>query len=406
MRHRLHALAVLALLPALAQASPAPLLVFVVDDVAVSDVAARLSLERLKTSLEATLEAAPSAELGLCRGEPVSGADAALTALDEADDAWLRMAFDEADRLLRDAVAWALAHPAAMARDARLTARLAIATARLVQTAQLLGRDTVDDALLKRALAWWGEVPLSDDEVPADVAAQTARRAATDAGCRGDVRVVVVGGAGADETLVLGNHTLPLADEAALRLPCGTWTARRFDASGTPSDWEWRVTVAEEQPTSLAVLPRFERAARLQGEHSIEVRSYAGLVDDVQLLAGDRPFRLVALGVGADGHATARDLLEPNVPVAGAPSLAVTASAPRPASGARWAPWALYGVAVAAAATGAALHVVTNGWIADQNTGRGSYFDRIRAGKTGTVAAYGVAGGAALAGAIWHVAIW
>ena len=395
-------------LAAPAEAADAPLLAFVSPGREPPDIAARLALERLKSALEASLGGLPTATLGLARAGAVVDPTPALRAVALADEAWLRSSFDAADAHLREGVAWALEHPSAVAGSPEASARLAVATARLVQVAGLTGRDDDDDPLLARALAWWGDAPLPDDEVPPEVLELVRRRAAETAGCTGVVRWVVLNGdeepAGA---LVLGGRRVSLAPEGTARLPCGTWSARRVDGSGEPSPWEWRLDVNAARPSLLVVTPRLERALRLVGERSLELGAYPELVDDLTALAAGRPVRTVELRLAPDGVATARDLQEPNVPLEQGATVTTSATTtPRAPSATRWAPWVLYGLSAAALATGVALNVATNGWIADQNNGTGSHFERIEAGKAGTWSAYGVAGATALAGAIWQVAIW
>jgi len=404
----MHRLAVLFVVLALTatRVQAGPLVVFVVDERDQPDVAARLALERLKAALEASLEAAPSTMLGLARAEAAAGPGAALRTLDDADEAWLRSSFDEAEGLLRDALGWALARLPAVASDAHAGPRLAVAAARLLQLAEMGGRAPGDDALLVRALAWWGELPLPDDEVPPELAAEVHRLARAATACTGEVRWLVLGVPEPGATLALGGRRVALDGEGTARLPCGTWSARGFDADGRPAPWEWRLEVTPDRPQALRLAPRFEGALRLAGERSLEVRAYPELAEDVDALADGRPYRVVRLSVDVAGQVSARDLLEPNVPVAGAPAMTTSAAAPRPTTLPRWVPWALYGVSAAALAAGIALDVVTNRWIRDQNTGTGSRFDRIEAGKVGTWTAFGVAGAAALAGAVWQVASW
>jgi hypothetical protein len=394
-------------LAAPAEAADAPLLAFVSPEREPPDIAARLALERLKAALEASLDGLPTATLGLSRAGATVDAAPALKAIALADDAWLRSSFDAADAHLREAVAWALEHLPAVAGSPEASERLAVATARLVQVAGLTGRADDDDPLLSRALAWWGDAPMPDDEMPPEVLDLVRQRAAAATGCTGVVRWVVLGDDEPSGALLLGGRRVSLAAEGTGRLPCGTWSARRIDGSGDPSPWEWRLDVSEGRPSLLVVIPRLERALRLVGERSLELCAYPELVDDLTAVAAGRPLRTIALRLAPDGVATARDLLEPNVPLEqGATVTTSAATAPRPPSATRWAPYVLYGLSAAALATGVALNVATNGWIADQNNGTGSHFERIEAGKTGAWTAYGVAGATALAGAIWQVAIW
>jgi hypothetical protein len=369
-------------------------------------VGARLALERLKAGLEASLSPAPSASLGLVRSDAEQPTVRNLQPLVDGEDAWLRSSFDEADELLRDAVGWALAHLPTVAGDARATEQLALATARLVQMVGLTGLSLDDDALVQRALAWWGDLPLPEDDVPPDVIDDVRRLASRRAACTGEVRWRVAGPLEPGTALALGGRKVELTDEGSVRLPCGTWSARRYDAAGTPSAWEWRLEVSADAPLAVVVAPRFEKALRLQSERSIEIRAYAGWLDDLTAVAADRPFRALEVGMGRNGDAVVRDALEPNVPVPGGAVIQASASPREAQRSIRWVPWALYGLSAAALATAITLNAVTNDWIREQNSGEGARFDRIRQGKAGAWSAYGLAGASAMAGALWHVATW
>jgi hypothetical protein len=379
-------------------------LVFVVDGEAERPVADRLALERLKSGLETSLGATPVAELGLNRADPVPTDGRLRQRLDEGEEAWLRSAFDEAEDLLRDAVAEGLSHLSAVATLPEAGPRFLAGTVRLVQLAGLSGREVEADPLLLRALAWWGDTPLSEDEYPPDVCALVKRLAASSARCSGEVSWQVSGPLEPGSSLVLGGRRFDLAAPGRARLPCGTWSARRLDAAGRPSPWEWRVPVVGDTRRGIVVSARFERALTVAGERSLEVRGYPELEADLDLLAGEHPVRLLEVARGPDGQPAVRDPRESSE--APARALEIAISTPTRRAPARWAPWALYGLSAAALLTGVTLNVVTNGWIQDQNTGRGSGFERIRQAEIGAWSCYGIAGATAVAGALWQAMTW
>jgi hypothetical protein len=390
--------------PRLGGASPSAVLVFVADGAAEPPVSERLALERLKAGLEASLNAAPVAALGLTHADPSPPEGSLLRRLEEGEDAWLRSAFDEADDVLRDAVAQGLAHLSAVATDPAAGPRLLAGTVRLVQLAGLSGREVANDPLVLRSLAWWGGTPLSEDEYPPDVCALVKHLAASSARCTGEISWRVAGPLAPGSTLVLGGRRFDLSSPGSAHLPCGSWPARRLDAVGRPSPWEWRVAVTADVPRTVVVSERFEAALTVLGERSLEVRSYPELGDDLDLLAGGHPVRQLRIARGPDGLPSVRDEREPAQPPVRAPEISTIAPAGQ--TTARWAPWALYGLSTAALITGVALNVVTNGWISDQNAGRGSSFERIRQAEIGAWSCYGIAGATALTGALWQTMNW
>lgn len=385
-------------------ASPPAVLVFVVDGDEERPVSERLALERLKAGLEASLNAALVTSLGLAHAEAALPEGSLLRRLEEGEEAWLRSAFDEAEDLLREAVARGLAQLSSVATEPEAGPRLLAGTVRLVQLAGLFGRDVATDPLVLRALAWWGDTPLSEDEYPPDVCALVKRLAASAARCTGEVSWRGSGPLEPGSTLVLGGRRFDLSRPGSARLPCGTWPARRLDAAGRASPWQWRVPVADGLPRAVVVSERFEAALNLLGERSLEVRDYPELGDDLDLLAAGLPVRRLEIVRGPEGSPSVRDPREPEALAGRSPEISVSAPADRPL--ARWAPWALYGLSAAALLTGVTLNVVTNGWIQDQNTGRGSGFERIRQAEIGAWSCYGMAGATALAGALWQTLTW
>jgi|GEM_PF-4335802 len=386
-----------------AHGAPAPLLVFIAPADAEPSVGARLALERQKAALEASLAPAPTALLGLTRAAALPDTAPALARLADGHDAWLRTAFDEADEALRDGLGWALGHLASVAREPGAATAFLVAAVRLIQVDHLAGRDPAGDDLVRRALGWWGALPLPDGEFPPELGDEVRSLAATT--CTGTIRWRALGAVTPGEVLAVGGQRVDLSAEGSLRVPCGAWPVRRFEADGTGGPWEGRVEVTGGTPAQVAISPRFERALRLLSERSLEVRAYPELRDDLDLLARAHPVRALEVELGPDDLPDVRDPNEGPTPLPRATTLTLEAPVTKPAA-TRWAPWALYGVAAAALVTAVTLNVVTNGWVDDQNSGEGARFDRIRQGRVGAWTCYGIAGATALAGAAWHFVTW
>lgn len=401
------AVALLSLLaPLPTRADPPPLLVFIAPADGEPSVGGRLALERLKSGLEASLAPAPTSALGLTRAAPVPTPAAALAQAADGQDAWLRTSFDEAEQALRAALGWALGHLPAVAAEPGAAGTFLVAAARLVQLDRLAGREPADDELVQKALAWWGEQPLPDDEFPPELNDDVRRLGVAAGACSGTVSWRVLGPLAPGQSLAVGGRRVDLTGEGSVRVPCGAWPVRRLEAGGGAGAWEGRVEVAAGATVDLPLSPRFEHALRLLSERSLEVRAYSELRDDLDELARAHPVRALEIVQGPDDQPDVRDPNEGPTTLPRATAVTLDAAAPRPSGPSTWGPWALYGLSAAALVAAVTLNVVTNGWIDDQNAGAGARFDRIEQGRVGAWTCYGIAGATALAGAAWQISTW